>query len=695
MDFSRSSLFFVSPVKFYCMFKNCLAKGVRACALGLLSMSFVNVNAQSNSVVKLPAIILNCDDQNGGSSLDQRLADMVISTISVKDGADFTYYCAMQWGLTHVKDDGTLEPEECGYTGLQQLGDGRHVAIFSNWNPKVRWNGESISSSTSRAIGDETITVTIGNETLKTFDRSWDKLKGDSVYCYSHDGIVRFYTYPNGTLPSVKYQNGNWIESDNMELLFQSTESTVISYEQANEISYGIQPFSGEGRGLQSFYNLDWQENNWYTFVTKFWQDGDNTKIGFWLLDVNAGTWAHYITMIYPERNVYATAPLYSFLENYVPTDGSVRSMYAAPKFARLLSGELYYKGKGLVYASGRGKDFNENYVARIENSTFFMQSGGTENNHSELDQRQSIEYTDFYNSNLSYVEYLFEPIAIQSIVYENGSLVWEIATDKLPQFSYEYKVSKVVNDGESLTFIPVIEGSSVDPDCRSKEIDLSTLEPGQYDVQLTVYDINGNKTTTSFPWYVNEETEPSCVEMMYNFTPQYGGLLVEVPIEQNNTEVNLKIEDEQGNVVSQFNSPMSVGYGQNSATVYLNTQNLSLTGKYYFTASLNDKSCKSKFSVINGAYDGDEPAADNVQGIKYIYANCNSAVLGFEALEETTATVIISSIWGWTAKTETIQLQKGLNPYVINCYGLSVGQTFTVNVLVGGQNYSEMFIVK
>ena len=156
-----------------------------------------------------------------------------------------------------------------------------------------------------------------------------------------------------------------------------------------------------------------------------------------------------------------------------------------------------------------------------------------------------------------------------------------------------------------------------------------------------------------------------------------------------------MKIEDEQGNVVSQFNSLMSVGYGQNSATIYLNTQNLSLTDKYYFRASVDDKSCESKFSVINGVYDGEEPVADNVQGIKYIYANVNSAVLGFEALEETIATVIVSSIWGWTAKTETIQLQKGLNSYVINCNGLSVGQTFNVNVLVGGQSYREMFIVK
>ncbi len=694
MDFSRSSLFFVSPVKFYCMFKNCLAKGMRACALGLLSMSFVNVSA-ADQIVKLPAIILNCDDQDGGSSLDQRLADMVISSISVKDCADYTYYCAMQWGLTHVKDDGTLEPEECGYSGLQQLGDGRHVAIFSNWNPMVRWNGEPISSSTSRFIGNDVVTVTTGNETLKTFDRSWDKLKGDSVYCYSHDGIVRFYTYPNGTLPNVSYKNGNWIEGDNMELLFQSTESTNISYEQANGISYGIKPFSGEGRGLQSYYHLDWKANSWYTFVTKFWQDGDNTKIGFWLLDYDAATWSHYITMIYPERNVYATSSFGSFLENYVATDGAVRSMYAAPRFSRLLSGDWYYKGKGMVYASGSGKEFNENYVARVEDATFFMQSGGNENDHSELDQRKTIDYATFYASDLSLAEPFFDPISIQSIAYENGSLVWEIAADKLPQFSYEYKISKVVREGDDVSFYPVIEGSFVDPDCRSKAIDLSTLEPGQYDVQLTVYDIFGTKSTSAFPWYVNEDPESSCVEMMYGFTPQYGGLLVEVPIEKNNTEVNLKIEDEQGNVVAQFNSPMSVGYGQNSATVYLNTQNLSLTDKYYFSASVDDKSCKSKFSVINGAYDGDEPVADNVQGIKYIYANCNSAVLGFEALEETTATVVISSVWGWTAKTETIQLQKGLNSYVINCNGLSVGQTFTVNVFVGGENYSEMFIVR
>ena len=677
------------------MFKKFFATGMRACAVGLLSMSFVNVSAASSSVVKLPSIILNCDDQDGESSLDQRLSDMVVSTISVKDGANATYYCAMQWGMVHVKDDGTLESEDCGYSGLQQLEDGKHVAIFSNWNPKVRWNGEPISSSTSRFIGDGTVTVTTGNETLKTFDRSWDKLKGDSVYCYSYDGIVRFYTYPNGTLPNVKCENDVWTVGDNMELLFQSTESTIVTYEQANNISYDVQPFSGEGRGLQSYYRLNWQENNWYTFVTKFWQDGDNTKIGFWLLDHEAETWSHYITMIYPERNVYATASFGSFLENYVATNGAVRSMYATPRFARLLSGDWYYKGKGLVYASGSGEGYNENYVARMENAMYYMQSGGTENDHAALDQRQSIDYADFYTTNYSLVASLFTPIEIQSIAYENGSLVWEIAPNKLPQFSYEYKVSKVVDNGESLSFIPVFEGSTIDPDCRSKAIDLSSLEPGQYDVQLTVYDICGNKSTTAFPWTINGEPASSCVEMMNGFTPQYGGLLVDVPIEKKNTEVNLKIEDEQGNVVSQFNSLMSVGYGQNSATIYLNTQNLSLTDKYYFRASVDDKSCESKFSVINGVYDGEEPVADNVQGIKYIYANVNSAVLGFEALEETTATVIVSSIWGWTAKTETIQLQKGLNSYVINCNGLSVGQTFNVNVLVGGQSYREMFIVK
>lgn len=677
------------------MFKNCLALGMRACAVGLLSLGFVNASAADEGV-KLPAIILNCDDQDGYSNLDQRLSDMVISTIKVKDAANSTYYCAMQWGLSHVKDDGTVETEECGYTGLQQLDNGKRIAIFSNWNPKVRWNGEAIASSSSKFIGDGTVTITVGNETLKTFDRSWDKLKGDYVYCFSNDGIVRFYTYENGTEPSVRVENNQVIASDNMELLFQSTESTVISYEQANEISYGIQPFSGEGRGLQSFYNLDWNTDSWYTFVTKFWQDGDNTKIGLWVLDHSGEKWHHFLTMIYPERNVYATSSFGSFLETFAVTDGSVRSMYAAPRFARLLSGEYYYKGNGYVYASGSGPEFHENYVARKENATYFIQAGGTEDDHSELDRRQTIEYETFTSADYA-LEGLrfFSPITVESIAYENGSLVWEVASDKAPQFSYEYKVSKIIRTDDQLYFEPVFEGSAIDPDCRSKEIDLYSLAPGQYDVQLTLYDVAGNKYTTAFPWNVEEVEENSCVELMNGFTAQYGSLLVDVPIEHNNTDVDLRIEDAEGNVVSQFTSPMSVGYGQNSAVLQLNTQNLSVTGEYHFTATVDDKACKSKFSVINGVYDGDEPVADNVQGIKYIYANWSSAVLGFEALEEADAVVSISSIWGWTAKTETIHLQKGLNSYEINCNGLSVGQTFSVKVVVNGATYSEMFIVK
>lgn len=619
---------------------------------------------------------------------DNTFSDIMVSTVTPVIEATGTYYCSLQIKLSQLDEDGNfMRNEDVAYMGIQSLGNGKHVSIFSIWNPLVRWNGTEIKSNETRAVKDDIITITSGDDVVGTIEKS--QLIGDSVYCKFWDGVVSFYTFPNDN-------------KDNLTLLFESTTTTNITSEDYRDSRNQIQPFTGEGRGLQSLFNFDWKLNQTYSSVVRVWHENEISKVGYWRLDHTNKTWYYGITMIYPEKNMYLGHNACAFLEDFSDNGANQKAVYVSPLWYRNQSNGEWNNitsFKSFTISKGDSCKYPNTPDAYGIDSlgVFYLSSGGNiEGNIPNSISLNKENYNTIVDNSES--KALFETIQITDVRLENDSLSWTIREDKLPQFAYKYEVSKKIFDKKNkfVGYEIVSTDSAIQPNCR--KVYLPIKEAGEYSISVILTDIFDNKIRTAFPLSINEpepETTPSCLNMMNDFTVQYGGLLVNVPIDHKNTNLDLRIVDKSGNVLSSWNGLMSVGDNQNSAVLYLNTNNLSFSDDYYFVASIDDQNCKSNFNLGKGVYDGNETISDGNEGIKSVYGLGNDVHIDFESSINTNATVIISSIYGWDAARQTVSLQEGLNKLDIHTNGLSVGIQFIARIIFENGEYSEKFIAK
>lgn len=461
-----------------------------------------------------------------------------------------------------------------------------------------------------------------------------------------------------------------------------------VSYEQAcDSFTYSYNP-GGQTDALTTSFHIDYAENYWYTSVSRVWQEDGYSKFGFWFLDHTNKFWVHGVNIVYPGKSVMYRNDLRSFVEDFSAAGDAkeARTMSTGPLTTRTIDGNWNIKESAIAY----GPTGNTNYTASIVKGANCLTLGGDANTADEVALGTSSN--DFVS--LSKInKNLFNPLTISKVAYDGQDLVWDIAIDRLPQFAYEYTVTDLATNEV------VFSGSAIESDVRSLPIEFT--KNGNYNITLILTDIFDNKCKTSFRQEITDK-EPvvnanSCIEMLNGFTVQPTGLNVEVPVEIHNSTVEVKIVDKNGNIAlggASFGPQLMSGPQNHS--LYLNTYGLPLDGEYYLVASINDKNCISNFSAARGLYDDADPVADNVEGIKYVYSTFYSTLIGFEAAEDVTATVTISSVYGWTVKSETINLAKGLNSYVIDVNSsLSIGQTFLVNIQFNGKNYNEKFIVK
>ena len=459
------------------------------------------------------------------------------------------------------------------------------------------------------------------------------------------------------------------------------------SFEEAcDSFRYSFSP-SGDMEGLSTSYHCDYAESYWYTIVSRVWNEDGNSKFGFWYLDHTNEFWLHAVTYVYPSKSLVFENKVSSFIDDFakvgVPSKSS--TMILGPAVTRTLDGAWNVKKSAEAF----GTYGNNNFSANTAKGAFVLSLGGAANSAGTVSIDASS--SDFFTaSNIK--SYLFEPLSISSISYADDVLNWDILINRLPQFSWKYSV-KDISTNEV-----VLSASNISSNDREAEI-LFTKN-GTYEITLTLTDIFDNVVDTSFIQKITDkESEPeeiSCLDMLNGFTLQPTGVNIEVPVEKEYSVVELKIVDKEGNIaVNQGSFGPQRMHGVYNHSLYLNTYGLPLDGEYFLVASIDEKKCVSKFSAARGIYDEQNPVADEIEGIKYVYATQYSTLLGFESNADAKAEVSLVSMYGWTAKKETISLQKGLNSYVINVNGLSFNEICTVIVKVNGKTYTEKFIVK
>lgn len=552
--------------------------------------------------------------------------------------------------------------------------------------------------SVKEAILPSSVTLDYQNgsaDSMKYADIIMNTIKvsksADSTYfgildwnCYQMDGANGATKIRGGY---CGFQQGKGYITRSASATFWDDELPFSFEEACDSFRYSFSP-SGDMKGLSTSYHCDYAENYWYTIVSRVWNEDGNTKFGFWYLDHTNEFWLHAVNYVYPSKTMVFENKVTSFVDDFAKVNDPSKSSSAiyGPAVTRTIDGVWSSRKSANVFGTYGNTDFD----AIASNGAFNMTLGGVAYNTDTLDIDASAKKF-FTASNIK--SYLFNPLTISKVGYADDMLTWDILINRLPQFAWEYSVKDLSNNEVILT------ASSVSADAREAEI-LFTKN-GSYEITLTLTDIFDNKIDTTFIQKITDKEpvaqETSCLEMLNGFTVQPTGVNIEVPVEIHNSIVELKIVDNEGNIAlggASFGPQLMSGPQNHS--LYLNTYGLPLNGEYYLVASINDKNCISNFSAARGLYDEADPVADNVEGIKFVYSTFYSTLVGFEAAEDVTATVTVSSVYGWTVKSETIRLSKGLNSYLIDVNSsLSIGQTFMVNIQFNGKNYSEKFIVK
>ncbi len=513
----------------------------------------------------------------------------------------------------------------------------------------------------------------------------------DSIYfgildwnCYQLEGETETAKIRGGY---CGFQQGKGYINRSASATFWDDELPYSFEEACDSFRYSFSP-NGEMNGLSTSYHCDYAEKYWYTLVSRVWSENGNTKFGFWYLDHTNEFWLHAVNYVYPSKKLVFENKITSFIDDFSKESKGANkaTMTLGPAVTRTLDGAWSVKNT----ANAFGTYGNTNFSANVLNGGYNLVLGGDAISNDTIALDASANK---FTTASKIKSYLFNPLTISKVGYADDMLTWDILINRLPQFAWEYSVKDLSNNEVILT------ASSVSADAREAEI-LFTKN-GSYEITLTLTDIFDNKIDTTFIQKITDKEpvaqETSCLEMLNGFTVQPTGVNIEVPVEIHNSIVELKIVDNEGNIAlggASFGPQLMSGPQNHS--LYLNTYGLPLNGEYYLVASINDKNCISNFSAARGLYDDADPVADNVEGIKFVYSTFYSTLVGFEAAEDVTATVTVSSVYGWTVKSETIRLSKGLNSYLIDVNSsLSIGQTFMVNIQFNGKNYSEKFIVK
>lgn len=284
-----------------------------------------------------------------------------------------------------------------------------------------------------------------------------------------------------------------------------------------------VESFGGEGTGLKSWnFDIGWNTEQWYSFVTRAWSFGSNTMFGFWVYSHSDQIWYHLVTMNYPVSNIRFNTPTGSFIEDWLGNGWNKREVHHQSGWKRKtsdLSWNAFTKSFfERVSPDAGANNYIENYDGGTNSDYYFMQSGGTTT--PTTNTSGAMLFLPNTNSNPGYevanVSSLNKTISIDNLL-----LNWTLDPSKSPQFSYNINIY----DNPAFSGVPLIKINEILPHTRDLNIDISSLTNGiEYYIEFSVIDIFDNQSTTVTTNFVSQSStlglDDTNILNTYNYYP-------------------------------------------------------------------------------------------------------------------------------------------------------------------------------
>ncbi|CAI8864927.1 DUF3472 domain-containing protein [Chryseobacterium sp. IT-36CA2] len=258
--------------------------------------------------------------------------------------------------------------------------------------------------------------------------------------------------------------------------------------------------FGGEGTGLKSWnFNLGWNTQQWYSFVSRAWNSNGHTMFGYWIYKHTEGQWFHLVTMDYPVPNVKFNGGTGSFIEDWLGNGSNARTVghkYGWKRNTNLSWSSFSQATFERVSPDPGAANYINKYNGGIETNThYFMKTGGTTTpvnnvsgailNLNSNDAAPNLYFQKGEVSNLSLVN-----------TGPNINFTWTTNITKVPQFSYHIEVY----NNPAFTGTPIMQMSENIPHKRNHTLNINSLPNNSiYYVKFYITDIFGNQSSILF----------------------------------------------------------------------------------------------------------------------------------------------------------------------------------------------------
>ena len=273
----------------------------------------------------------------------------------------------------------------------------------------------------------------------------------------------------------------------------ESSDEVTASYTHSGT---DVLPFGGEGTGLKSWnFDIGWNTDEWYSFVTRTWNDNSHTLFGYWVYNHSLKEWYHLVTMDYPVVGIKFNSNTGSFLEDWLGNGNNKREFHIKKGWKRKSSNSSWNPFNisrfTRVKPDNGAANYIENYDGGVIDDYYFMKSGG--NNTSPVTNSSPSNLALTNNSEKPDFETLEVLTFEKDLEYDKLKLNWQVSESKLPQFSYHIEIY----DNSDYTGSPVLQINKIKPETRDEEIDISSLVDGKsYFIRFYLTDILDNKSS-------------------------------------------------------------------------------------------------------------------------------------------------------------------------------------------------------